>query len=227
MTTATTMPDTLDPGTLTESALQSLAEMRMLPSRILHESRLDQFDPDGHWRSLLSQSANPAPVHRHWSHAILAQIGIRENAQIMPRQAALPVALLPGETFERLACWLGLQLCASRLRSMIRKSELEPLLALPWANFVIQARRHGTSVHYPASRQWDASQIASRHVGLGACALLHACDNSGPDQALYRLLALKLPETQSWPDLPESDMLLHACLEFLNEHNRHDVSTPT
>ncbi len=218
------VPDTHEPGSLTLVQLQALSELRLLPSRILHASRLDQFDPSGHWRGLLAQSTHPAPIHRHWSQAVLKQLAIRDSAQVMPRAAALPVALLPVNQINALAAWLGLQLCASRLRTMISKSELEPLLQLPCRDLVVQARQMGAAVHYPASTQWSAKQIATHYVDLGACAVLHACDSSGPESALYRLLALKLPETTPWPDLPDADLLLHACLEFLNKHSRHDVS---
>lgn len=214
MTTMAALDNT-DTVSSTGPTLARLAELQLLPSRILHKSRYPQFDADQAWRTLLNTSTDPAPVHRHWSQEIIHTLGIDTSAAITPRNATLPVVLLPTDTFETLGTWLGIQLCASRLRTIIQKSELQILMSLPHADVIKQARRQPAATHYAPARHWDAAHIAQNHSDLGHAALLYACCAS--DQTLHRLLALKLPETQPWPQLPDPDMLIHACLEFLTK----------
>src|SRR5690625_3684615 len=105
MMTATFFPDDAGSPPLAPPSLQGLAELRLLPSRILHTSRLQQYDPDSHCRALLEPSPDPAVVHRHWSADILEPLGIDDSVVPRPRHNALPVALLPVKKFETLATW--------------------------------------------------------------------------------------------------------------------------
>lgn len=218
-------PSDHDTGISPAQMLVRLAEFQLLPSRSLHHSHHPRFDPDGAWRALLHACPDPAPVHRHWSQEILLALDINTNTAITARHATLSVALLPTGTLEALGTWLGIQLCASRLRTMIHRSELQLLLSLPHADIIRQAQRLPAFVHYPPAQHWSATQIVQDHTDLGHATLLHAC--SASDETLHRLMTLKLPATQAWPDLPAPDMVINACLEFLTEVDTNDIHLPS
>lgn len=207
MSTAPFMENTLD-------WVARLAEFNLLPSRTLHHSRHARFDPDGGWRTLLAHASDTASVHRHWSGDILAALKLDNRFTSATANPTLYIAIQPPDQLENLGAWLGIQLCQARLRTIIVREDLHQLLDVTHAQYMQHARRTPALIHYAPACQWSVADVTNHYLELGHAALLQACGAS--DDALCSRLRLKLPEVSEWPRLPASDMLLHACLEFLN-----------
>lgn len=170
----------------------SLARFNLLPSTTLHAQRIPDHDSQGHWRRLL-QRADAAVIHRHWSRAILAALGIDARIVLATDHPLMPLAVLPADQVTALAARLGLQLCGTPLRGLIRRDDLQAVFSSASYTDVQAARAAPRTLDYPPAADWNGARIAQDHLALGCAALLHAC--APLDDALGARLALKLPPT--------------------------------
>lgn len=190
----------------------------LLPSLTLHPERRSQFADGCDWSFIGDTSEKAAIMHRHWSRAILKALRLENRIVEDTDGLALRVALLSVAELDRLARWLGVQLCATPFRTAIRGEDVRRMMSMPDAH-VIEALRQSTEDTrddlYAPARSWPVEQALACYVELGIAALLFACESAG--EALGTRLALKLAPAGYWDEMPDAAALQGLITRYLQK----------
>lgn len=176
----------------------------LAPASWIHESWIEGT-PKASWFGRLKPSAR---ARRRLSLLILREHGLEGTWCFDFREASRRVALLDGETLERLALFTGIALDASRISKIIDRDSVLRLkngigddgyrFALKRAPFLLNA----AAVPGPAGEPVDPSRFREHALSRGMAGL-EAC-LAGEPAALVRRFRLKLP--RRWPERPSGEV---------------------
>lgn len=111
-------------GWLEHPLAGALMRFNLFPSMGLHASRASRMLPAG--LSAAFEAAGAASgLHRHWSAALLGELGLAPITQLT--DAALPLAMLPPPAFESLVCGCGLVVLGPSIRKTIARTQVQLL----------------------------------------------------------------------------------------------------
>jgi hypothetical protein len=169
---------------------ESLLRFNLLPSLWLHASRERSLLPAG-LAQAFEQSGATGGLHRHWSAALIRGLGLAPATQL--EDPALPLALLPAESFERLLSWCGLVLLGPRIRQTIARDEVRLLEEQLGDDALRFARTRAAALHASGDGPRLEHANVSAQASLWGSALLAAAFDAAGEPVARRGL-LRLPE---------------------------------
>lgn len=159
----------------------------LLPSLTLHAAQAEKWMPSA---GLRQHSRKLSHLHRHWSAALRKEAALEAVTDIS--DPALPLAMLPGERFDRLIMTAGAVQVGQRLRRCIVRDEVafirqqigdEPL------DFVL-GHPEGIEVGEAFASHWKLSAVEITVRVLGTAALATVFNAASPPVGRRGLLRL-------------------------------------
>lgn len=156
------------PGWLRHPLAEALLRFNLMPALLLHPRRAGAT-------ALHELKALPT-LQRHQSAALLKQHGLDPVLDL--EDPALPLAMLPGEHFERLLLVLGAALNAPHIRRTIARDELSTLRERLGSEAMAAARTPTAAAlaGLPVAPDWDAANAPEISMAWGAAVLGQAFD---------------------------------------------------